>query len=390
MNDQTIITVPQPIDNLPATVQTVGDLYRENSGRTARAMAATSVWLSKVKDFDPGNMPRELYDEGVTLLSQLSKTKTYMEQQRKPLTQAFDAVRAEFTAKENELDEKKSGSQAAVVKNKLDAYAAAEYRRREEERLKTLAIAQFKADAVRHVSHLAIESALEDYRALLSELEAAKTKKQIDSVAEKLRQALNVVPNKILITDEMIVAVKSPALPSPQDRISAWSECNLSEEILTYAPLRARADAINGLISRIPNYVAAVTSKSEAKKEAAQQEIDRAQQEEQARQLALEESAEATAAEAGRQHMVATNAVKLNGPKVKKSYRVVVLDNKAYMNLLALYLEYDGAELNPEELGKKSLAQLTTFAASHFMATGEKIESAGLLYEEVIETKKRR
>lgn len=77
-------------------------------------------------------------------------------------------------------------------------------------------------------------------------------------------------------------------------------------------------------------------------------------------------------------------------PENRQGYNIVVLHQAGWVEIFQLWYGNEGAKLGIEDMGKKSLGQMKTWAEGHAMKNGEKITSKHLRYEDKIKAVNRK
>ena len=373
---------PSPLPDLTPTAATARALYDESAARSERLTAAVAEFEARVAEAG-GALDAALYAEGLDLAGKITKTRSYMENARKPITQAFDAVRAAFIALEAPADPKKTGTPAARLQHLLNAYAAEETRRREAQARELQLREAFRADLARaatdHLWLTAAAAAAGWHR----QLAAATTAAQLDKVAAALADAeipeivpltevLATVPAPAALLPEAVAAERGGALALLTERWEGWpAQCQ---------------EALAGVRARVAVYRATLKERRDAAKAGREVALPGPDAAEEAARRAAEQ--EAAVREATAETGAALAAVVGAAPRVKRRLRVEVTAPAGWLPLLALFVEHQGAELAPAAWPALTMERVARWAAAHAEATGELVDHPGVRYEEEIKARR--
>lgn len=151
----------RPLDTAGVNLTQTADLFaihEQNATSAERARAAAAPLLDLLAEELTPETDRQIED----FLVRARRTLQLMKERREPWTQAFDRIRATFTALEAQLDPKKPESFTAALQAKRDAYGnrlrALEQERQEKLRQEHLRLAA-ELKAAEEAAHKAQEAA---------------------------------------------------------------------------------------------------------------------------------------------------------------------------------------------------------------------------------------
>lgn len=117
--------------NAEVAIQNAYGIYLDHEKRLSKASAAIDGMLEKASN----GMDDDTYQNASVLLKRVQNTIKIFQDERKPVTQAAQAIVKAFTAQENALDMKNAETKAYALKVALDNYAAQkELERRKKEK----------------------------------------------------------------------------------------------------------------------------------------------------------------------------------------------------------------------------------------------------------------
>ena len=377
-------TALAPLPDLTSTVTSAATLYQESAGRTARLTAAVADFEARVPA--DGALTPELYAEGLELAAAITKTRSYMETARKPLTQAFDQVRAAFVALEAPADPKKTGTPAARLQHLLNAYAAAEHAR-QQAAARELALRQaYRSDLARAVTDYLwaqASAAAAKHRRALTE---AATPAALNKAAKALEAALAEIPALDTTLQGVLDEVRPPlGLDADQALVERQGAAVALAASWNGWPAQYQT-ALGGMCDRLEDYRAALAARKKGAADPLPAELE-------PEGLESAELAAATAAAAQRAVTADTRAqladVVAAAPAVKKKLVLEVTDPRAWPAVLALFVEHHAGELAPEAWPAVTLERAARWAASLAETTGELLTVQGVTYREDVTAKVR-
>ncbi len=378
-------TALAPLPDLQPTITTATALYHESAGRTERLTAAVADFEARVAAAG-GALTPALYEEGLALAAAITKTKTYMEGARKPLTQAFDAVRAAFIALEAPADAKKTGTPAARLQHLLNAYAAAEHARQQAAAQELARRQLYRADLARAVTDYLWQFSAAAAAAHREALAAATTPAQLNKAAAALERALAEIPDLRTTLPAVLDEVPLPAGLDPNQAVTERQGAAVAlAEIWAGWPAQYQT-ALGGLRDRLPAYREALAAKKKGDP-APPPELE-------PEGLEAAELAHAAAAAAQRAATADTSAalaqVVAATPRVKKKLVLEVTDPRAWPAVLALVVEHHAAQLPAADWPKLTLERAARLAAAVAEDTGELLTAPGVTYREDVTARRKK
>ena len=389
--------LPAPIN--PEEVQRIlvpiPTMLEQGQTSLKRATDATQALLDTIEG---EGMTAELDAAALTLIRNLDITKKKLNERRKPVTQFIQSVTKLFTGLESELD-----ALTAKVQKHRDDYAkavAAEQRRAQELAQKQIAKDK-EAAAIEADAKIKIHAYMADYLAkeqqkVLALFETA-TLENIDETARKIIVFPSEYPLKHFQAFKYVpVAVHH--LPAEAEIIVKKAMGGYAEFAIHFR--KTLTDQIAEIADRIPSKRTELEALKAAENDAAEKariEAEAAQRKaaEQARIKAEQDKAKAEAEAAARAKEAEQSTQTLfdaqdtiadvpqHTGQVRTGYEIEVKRPAGYMQIANFYFEKEGLSVTDmEKLGRKSLAQMKTFAESYALKTGEMIQSPYLVYNE--------
>lgn len=392
------------IDNSIEVIQNGGKVLQTNKERSTKAL---KIGTDIIDAIEQNGMSSELDARANNFLANCRKAKEEMNEARKPVTQILDTIKSEFTAAENALDVSKTDSIPFQIQQNRNKWA--KYLKDEEEKKR------LEAEAKANVDREKIE--------LKAQLETAISNHLNDALLQK-KKAINSAFNNITLSnyDEksnglkaMVVSYPSGLLKdfAPNIRakyLSAEDARNLTEEVFKkYRDTETTSDFAkqwvneitqlkNELVDKLPSKKNELETLAKASAEEKQLLEKKASDRKAAEEKRLLEEAEKNKLEAQQKidlEKVADEtqvlfekeaATIMDGPapETRSGYNIDVKHPIGFTQIFTLWFEKEGKNLPIDKIGNTKLDQMKTWCEKHAYKTGEKIDSAYLVYNDEI------
>lgn len=392
------------IDNSIEIIQNGGIVLQKNKERSAKAL---TIGTDIIDAIEQNGMSAELDARANNFLANCRKAKEEMNEARKPVTQILDTIKSEFTAAENALDVSKTDSIPFQIQQNRNKWA--KHLKDEEEKKRA------EAEAKANVEREKIE--------LKAQLETAISNHLNDALLKK-KTAINSAFNNITLSnyDEksnglkaMVVSYPSGLLKdfAPNIRakyLSAEDARNLTDEVFKkYRDNETTSDFAkqwvneitqlkNELVDKLPSKKNELETLAKASAEEKQRLEKEASDRKAAEEKRLQDEAEKNKLEAQQKidlEKVADEtqvlfekeaATIMDGPapETRSGYSIDVKHPIGFTQIFTLWFEKEGKNLPIDKIGNTKLDQMKTWCEKHAYKTGEKIDSAYLVYNDEI------
>jgi len=400
METATVETGMIKFEELPALIQGMPEALTLNKNLLSKIENKAKSLLDTI---EAEGMNDELDAECNNFLVQLKEADSRMKSRRTPYTKMFTAIAKECTKLEAPLDPDKPESIYATFQKHRNAFAkqkAEEQQRKEREIAKQKAISQEKVDLTAK-----IEQTIKDkYNNILFAFKKSANDKfnsltleNWDTVVAEIRVIRETYPrDKFLEIAVPITAIYMP--PSElaglifDTRESLYNECSTNFKENMEALKQHLIDQLPARKSELQDIARA----SASEKKRLQDEAERRQKEEEQR---LADEAIEAQKQSEAQTQLNLNIAKAdvafevenqlaevreeNNSQVRQGYIINVFSSPGYEQIAAFWFTKWGSLTPLEKLEKKSLGQMKADCEKHAHATGEKIVSKHLEYEQV-------
>ena len=385
-----LITISQIQD----VAQTGAAILEKNKARTEKAIAVGQNILKAIQE---NGMTPELDQRANKYLVNCRGAKKEMEEERKPITQLFDQIRKEFTSTENLLDISKAGSVPFIVQNHRNEYVKQIEQEREQKRLaQELELnkekeridtkATVKAQLSAYVQSF-IESAkeglsksfnritLEDFADKSKRLKAYKakyTQEHFDSFSPALSPKFITIEETRLILKEVVEATDFGVLAGV---VEGDINKHVRELIDRLPSLKAELERLAKANAEEKKALEEARAKREAEEKAKREAEALEAQKKKEEELRLK--AEGEKADALMDNLELFE----DTPETRTGYSITLLHQAGAVELFQFWFEREGAKCTIEELERRSIGQMKTFAERVAHKDGEMISSKFLKYE---------
>lgn len=368
-------------------------------------------------DIESSGMNEPLDAKAADFIRKAKLTEKAMNDKRKGVTQVFDIVRKGFTSMENLISVKNEDSVVARIQKKRDEYASwkiAKQREKEEERLRKERIReakiQLKTDSVDTLNNIVTELSSR----AISRLNGMFSLLTLDN-KDDVRKQISEYPEVVDLAK--LFAANRPSCPSevPEEEAKAVMNASYSEvsHSLKIAYRQTVCSTRDELLMKFDSKLDELKEIRKAEEEAKRAEgeelkrkeeelkrkkdeirrTDEAAKEEQQRRLA-EEQAKRDAENAA-QHATAQAQSLFNQTessigdaksKVKVTKRLVITDQKAWLDIIQHWWTIEGASLSADKLSSK-LEFMRKACEKHANKEDEYIVSPYIKYEDEVTAK---
>lgn len=343
-------------------------------------------------------------------LANCGKALTEMQEGRKAVTQLMDAIKKMFTEEEGKLDAKKDGKPALIQqqRNKYAKFLHEEQERQRKESEAKAAKAKEELD-IRTTIKNAISQCLLSYLAKRKNLITNRFHEiTLDTFGEK-SAALKTMPIGFP-TDKLgeIVQYSRPFFSRHSDAEYLVIQGDVHEQY-DFSAFHAEytqqiSDLKQSLLDKLPSKkqeLEALASADENERIRLENERMNREAEEKRRlekeadeaRLKAEQETELAKASGTAQLLfdqVAETAVETPAPEIRSGFEITVTHPAGWVEVFQFWYQREGCKLKPEDMGKKSLNQMKTFAEGVAKKSGEKIDSKFLNYETAIKSVNRK
>lgn len=389
-----LITTSQITD----IAQNGAEVLSTNKERSEKALAVGRNILQAINA--AGGLNPELDARCNKYLVNCRTAKKEMEEARKPITQLFDQIKKEFTATENELDIRKSGTVPFIVQNHRNEYVKQIEAEREKKRLEQeLELNKQKervdiATSVKTQLSAHVQDYIEKTKADLEKSFNSITLEDFDVRSKKLKayapsytlshfKAFKPVLFPKHLTAEAVKAITQEVIDSKDfDVIAGVVEGDINafvRELIEKLPsLKNELERIATANAEEKKALEEARAKREAE-EKAKREADAAEaQRKKEEELKLQ--AEGEKADAIMDNLELFDD---KGPETRSGYNISILHQAGAVEIFQFWFEREGAKCTIEELERKSIGQMKTFCERAAHKDGEMISSKYLKYEAV-------
>lgn len=392
--------VSQVVENLPTKEALVAALD-SNKTSVANALAYGEKLLEELK----AGMTAEKDEKANAYLVKLRKTLDKCNSGRMPFTRALDALIKEFTSLENQIAPGKGIY--AQIQNIRDTYARklADDKRQEQERIIRQQNAAKERETVAIQIKAAVEQAIihiisEDKKTLLDLFERV-TLDTYDKVVDTFKEFQFVF--KIDRWNAIQPSVNAQYLTSAEiENVTLNAKAGKFDDVASNYTSTMKAFCAD-LLDKFPSKKAELEKMAAASAEEAErlrQEAEARRVAEEAKQaeearLAAEEAQEAARtqmdiaeANAAMDKEIALAQVESETGAIastRKATKIEVINQAGWLEIISFYFRNEGNKLSVDDLGKKKLDTMKTFAEKAARA-GEFIESKNLRYVDDIKT----
>lgn len=335
-------------------------------------------------------------------LVQLAKTEKAMKDRRSPITGIFDMVRSEFTSLEKQVS--KSGEMYQIIQQKRNEYAKAKAkaeRKRQEaaqlklnqenERVEIVSKVKVNIEATYNNYATNFENemygkfhcaTLENFDSEIKWFDVETSKMTLSADVFKTASSIRAMYLEQTEAEQLIAKTKADILPNYEKRFFKLID-EIRIDILEKAPGRKQELQEFAEMEKKNKAEAAKLKKQQEEREAKEKH----EREAKSAQAKVEAQAKLDAEkEASKMNNLfnATSeaAVSETKSQVRKSLKIVVSHQSAWVEIFTFYMQTEGMKLGIDELGKKSLNQMKAFCEKHATKTGELIQSKYIKYEE--------
>jgi hypothetical protein len=365
-----------------------------------RVSKAVSVGEKIVSEIYANGMSQELDERCNKYLVNCRNAKNEIENERKPITAYFDAVRKEFTYLEGQLDPKKADAIPAKIQAHRDAYV----KKLRDEEAKKQALAQVKLDKDNEIINIksSLETQLSEY--VQNHILERKQKLQnsfnnitLENYEEKSKELKVLVvaydkahfdsfsPNyqrKHTTQEETIVILNEFMNSKDFNLISAVVVGDLQKfkaELIEKLPsLKTSLQEMAKAGEEEQKRLADEKAKREADAEAKMKADAEAEKERAAKEAEINKVAEQT--NAMMDNMVLTESV---APETRDGFQITLLNKTAVAEIFTFWFQREGMTLTVPELEKKTIAQMKSYCEKVGHKSGDMIVSDNLKYEPV-------
>jgi len=392
------------IDNSIEIIQNGGIVLQKNKERSAKALTIGNDIMDAISK---NGMSAELDIRANNFLANCRKAKEEMNEARKPVTQILDTIKSEFTASENALDVTKADS----IPFKLQQHRNAWVKKLKEEEEKK----QREAEAKANVDREKIE--------LKAQLETAISNHLNDALLQK-KTSINSAFNNITLEnfEDKSNGLKAMEVNYPTGLLnnfapvikakflSAEDARNLTEEVFTkYRNTESTSQFAtqwvneitqlkNELVDKLPSKKSELETLKKAsadekllleKKAAERKEAEDKRMQEEAEKKKLEAQQKIDLEKVADETQVLFDkeaATIMDGPEpeTRSGYNIEVKHPIGYTQIFTLWFEKEGKNLPIDKIGNTKLDQMKKWCEKFAHKTGEKIESAYLVYNDEI------
>lgn len=403
-----------------------------NKNSVARATADGQVILDTI---EAEGMNAELYEQAQLVLKKIAVTYTKCNDRRMPFFREVEKFRSQFTELEKQIDVKVKGSIAEKIQARLDEHVAElarmqkEYEAEEKRKLakaqEAIAITNDLQSQLSSFVSLHIEKGKKYFTTIFETITLETMAKDIANLSTSPRDitndqllAYNPPVTSIYHTEQEITEFISQAIkgklpeinnrvyselkafkaelldkvPGKKNELEAAEKARLEKEAADKAALhaktvQAKADAL------IAQQKAEQQQQQLAEQTAARQKADQERIAQEKADADLKASQAAEAAKAAQQtqtlfdHQVNSIAASAEMPEVKEGYEIEILNPAGYLPVVAFFFEKEGMQKLPEDLKKKTLGQMVTFAEKWALKNEEKISSPYIIYKPTFKAK---
>ena len=367
----------------------------DNKTRVDRAMAASDALYQRML----AGMNDDIDAEAGVLMGRVKKTLDFLNEQRKPITQALDAIKKEFTGLEALIDAKQANSTVYKIQALRNQYATQkleEARKKEAELLRLKKVeeemiaikAVLDSNLIEYVSRLQRkeQEALNVIFSRLTTENARVVREQIEHFNEEYSQEhfdlFQVTTNAVYLSR---AEVKALQLETMAGKYEGFAKQYKEAIIAQKQDILARFDSRLGELKRIAEAGEADRQRLiEAKEEADRKEQERLRVE--AAQRIADEKAKIEANRAAEKMQNLFDMTSNSTPQ-RTGYSISVNDVAGYAAIYMFWLEKEGRNLPFEKIEKTSIAQMKAYCEKHAHKHEECIVSPFLNYSEVVKAK---
>lgn len=362
-----------------------------------RAEKAVAVGQNILKAIQENGMTPELDQRANKYLVNCRGAKKEMEEERKPITQLFDQIRKEFTSTENLLDISKAGSVPFIVQKHRNDYVKQIEQEREKKRLaqelelnKEKERIDTKATLTAELSAYVqgyIETAKEtlsksfntisicDFARRSAKLKAYKAsyqKAHFDSFSPTLSPKFITVSEARMILDDVMESKDYEVLAGVvEGEINKY----VRELIEKLPSLKAELERLEKANAEEKKALEEARAKREAEEKAKREAEALEAQKKKEEELRLQAEGEKASA------MMDNLELFEETPETRTGYAITLLHQAGAVELFNFWFEREGAKCTIEELERRSIGQMKTFAERVAHKDGEMISSKYLKYE---------
>lgn len=370
---------------------TIMNLPAEHNSRLQKAKEYYDANIAHIIELPLSDFDEEKDEILNNFCATISTTKKDMTSKRAPFFRAVDDYRSLFTGVEKELE--MLGDNA---KKKRDAvFTYRDNKRKEAERIKAeeIRIKALVIDYRQQIQYTLNEwatSKLGQFKEALLKSFNECTMSNVDTIAQRLQSILN---------ETSFPIASWPGLPKnsafediPEDTRQVIYDSEI-EKININPFYESRAAFVMEYLAKIPNKRAELEAEEKASKEERdriekqREDFKKAEQErinreiEESNSAAANRGVMAAEAEKGQQIFDAIPTEAEFAPKgAREDAELKITTIEGYTKVIGLWLRHEAPNIPLEELPKKAISVMITFAKKRYLATGEKIECAGIDY----------
>jgi hypothetical protein len=400
------------IDKSIDVFKTGSQILRSNQDRTSKALAVGENILKSIQESGGEISSQELDERANNYLANCSKAKSEMNDARSPVTQLMNTIIKMYTAEENKLDASKADTVPFQIQQHRNKYA----RKVQEEQDRKRKEAEEKAAKSKEEVEIRAQVKNTIAQALLGYLSSKKTSivsafnsitlENFEEKAGKLRlMQCSFSPEKI---KEIVGQLPKPyGFRHTDDEIRALVTSEHAQYDVKgfYSEYeRQISDLKQELIDKLPSKKQELEAIARAdKNEKIRLENERLNREA-AEKRRLEEEAEAARKKADEEAELAKAAgtaqvlfdqaeevsVVTPAPEVRNGYDIQVLHAAGWVEIFQFWFQREGCKMIIEDMGKKSLNQMKSFAEGVAKKDDVKIESKYLKYEAAVKSVNRK
>lgn len=372
------------------------DIISQNIASNGKAKEVARILIGKINSATIADTPeiRFLDDECKSFLGKVAKTVAAMTERRKPITQAFDQIRKNFTELENELKSGEDIQSIQTFRNNVAKYLneIAEKKEREQrikaetekERIEIRAYFKqaFSEDLVNTLG-IAYDSLSEIFNSIT--LQDSESKKaELKNFPDEYKPTTISYPNLNYVTKEEHDKILEEVSPGEIAKNESEYKEKIKEKIRYYLD---RFDSKKQELLEIAQATAA------EKERLAKESEERAKREAEAKKQELlnfiqkqQAKIEAEKTEASLNNLFDQNYA-TPAANVKKTLTIEVSNPSGYGQIFMFWFEREGKNLPNEKIEKKSIAQMKKFCEDIANKDGEIITSNFITYKEVVTAK---
>lgn len=377
--------------NTPAIAQ-APSIAEQNMASLKKANEAADRLIELIKQTEIKDTPevRFLDEQCKSFVQKAAKTAAVLMERRKPVTQAFDAMRKYFTDMENELKKGEKIKAITAFRDKFAAHLAEEERKAEEERARKAALEQERIDL----------------KASIKKAFNEDLSRQINTACEALENIFNAMTLKTVATTkdgvrDFATEYAAPSITAPPLKLvspvefgrmvseAAPSLSSVCEDEFKRQVEEKKRYYLDRVESRRQELVAIAEADIAERERLEKEAEERARAEAEKRKQELlsfgqrqDAEVEAEKAEASLQTLFDGYAPR--AANVKKTLRIEILGPAAYARIFAFWFEREGKDLTYEKIEKFTVARMKKFCEDLATKTGEIVESNMLRYVEEV------